>query len=117
MGGSANSLSSIFSQSLDPQPVAATYSVLAQSFTVTFNRNLTPGILNGLNWTMRPGGFLRVGNVVSALANVVSGTTNPHILGPALDTIQYAPPPSDVLAARDSTPAAAFTDYPLTILP
>ena len=117
MGGSASSLSSTFSQSLDPQPVSARYFQLAQTFEVTFNRNLTPGVLAHLNWTMKPNGFNRIANTATAAANLVTGTTAVHIAGPAIDTIKYAAAPADVTALREGTPAVAFTDFPMTILP
>lgn len=59
----------------------------------------------------------RVGVVASAAADTVSGTTGAHLAGPIPNTIEYLPPPFDVTSLLTGTPAAAFTDFPMNIVP
>lgn len=118
-GGSANSLSSTFSASLDgvPLPVSAEYTLSTQSFTCVFDQQLTPGVLAQTNWTMKQAANNRIGAIVSAAGNTVSGTTGAHLAGPLPNTIEYAMAPADVTSLLTGTPAAAFTNFPMDVVP
>ena len=81
-----------------------------------FSAYLEPGLLDFNNWRMQVGMEVRGGeNPVVAAGRWVRGNTKAGIPFPGPPTIDYMPPPFDVVS-QDSTAAPAFAGFPLTIL-
>lgn len=100
----------------EPVPVSAVAARAAGTWAVTFDRPLTAGALNAANWliTKPAGGGTVVATGASASGSVVSGTWVGGIGAPGTGSIEYAPPPFDVLSASGQ-PALAFSGFPLTV--
>lgn len=84
---------------------------------VTFSENLTPGILNPANWSIRWLGFSAPPTGASvaapgpgAVVQLVPGLGVPD---PGPDAVTFTPPPFDVTALVDSAPAQGFVGFPL----
>lgn len=84
-----------------------------------FDRPLLPGGLNTGNWTVRHGGFRYTCTGAIAAApgsHQVSAGFTAGAPDPGATSVDYAPPPPDLMATT-TVPAAAFAAFPLTPLP
>lgn len=103
--------------SLRPFPLGAyTLVIFGQRFFfVEFNEPLVPGTgLDIGNWSWTWGNYRWAATAVAAGANLIrlrpirgNPTADP-------DRISFDPPPHDVLALSDNSPAASFSDFPIT---
>lgn len=107
--------------STPPIPVLATVSKASQVFTITFDQPLTPATLSTAPWlavavlvTLERTWAPVSGPIASGSAVTWTGfTTGPGVFGPV---VHYTPPPADLFGAN-GLPAAAFSGFPLTVLP
>lgn len=99
-----------------PVPIAASWNGGTPT-RVTFSTFLEPGPLDPTNWFIYEG-FLRW-NVIAAqvlpaypnpIVELTRGFSAPFL---ALDFVQYAPPPFDVISRIGSLPAPPFDAFPL----
>lgn len=102
-----------------PVPIGATYSTGAKTLTVTFDRQLTPGFVDGANWTGRYSNKLHSGPLFPGM--IVAGATVSAVMVAGLvnvgpDVTHYNPPPFDVQSSF-GVPAAGFIDYPTVLIP
>lgn len=99
-----------------PIPLSALWDSLANLLTVTFNTPLEPGPVDANNWLFTANDDRR--RVVSPVAAGSQINASSVFLLPLVepDNIDYFPPPFDVRSASDLTPAAGFTDFPLTVV-
>jgi len=84
-----------------------------------FNCPLSPAALNGPNWTIRHGGFRYTGALLLSASPAPHQVTGSFIKGapdPGVTSVDYAPPPADLLSAT-LVPAAAFAAFPLVAVP
>lgn len=115
MGGCQHPWSITFLPPPSPRPAGATWDLLTGNWTVTFDRPLTPGVIDPGNWKMNIGGTLYRGLLASAAGAVVSGTSQPSATGPGvIDTINYLPPPYDVIGV-DLTPVIRFRLFSVAV--
>ncbi len=97
-----------------PIPIAATYEVAGDTWTVTFDQPLKAATLDITNWLLRINNF-----TVTTLTAVVSGS---QVLGTASkvggavqpNDVEYAPPPDNVQSIL-SVPAVAFSEFPFVV--
>lgn len=84
---------------------------------MTFNQALVPGLLNAGNWTMKAQNQnWVVGGSPVAVGSVVNMSMVP-IGGPALGSLcSYAAAPPDVVGLVGGVPAAAFVNFPVTVV-
>lgn len=121
MRGSASSLRSTFSPSLDPPvPIAAEFIVLFTQVIVDFSHPLLPD-LGGepASWFIRWMGVERRATTViiggGPLDNQVTISTAVVGANPGDDVVSFGPPPFDVISdTTKQIPAPAFTDFPLS---
>lgn len=85
--------------------------------TLAFDRLLTVGPLAVANWTAIAGPNQWVATSIGVEAGSPSAVTGTFVISAASPpgaTVTYAPPPFDLLGAT-GTPAAAFTNFPITV--
>lgn len=100
-----------------PSPVSATYAQNDQILRVVFDRFLEDGPLDQLNWWVRASNSKRTGLVPAFAHNkVVTCPVGFPVINPGADACFYVPPPFDVRSRHD-LPAAAFAEFPMTLLP
>lgn len=97
-----------------PLPISATINEITGAWSVTFDRLLTAATLAIANWTIRAADTIFDVTAASAAGLLVSGTSDTGIEDAGPDVISYAAAPADVLNLTGQ-PAAAFTDFPLTV--
>ncbi len=85
------------------------------TWSVTFDRPLLAGALNAANWTFNAGDEIRNATDATAAGNVVSGDSVTMVENAGPDVVNYAAAPADVVSDEDAMPAAAFSDFPLTV--
>lgn len=89
---------------------------------MVFDQPLSVAVLDPTNWTARIGNWHR-GFSNAAVFNAPPYTRldcwNWYNLGvdAGPDVINYAPPPFDVVSSPGGVPAAAFSNFPLTVVP
>lgn len=100
-------------------PVSGTFSSFLAYLLLNFDRPLQPGPIDPLNWQLRYNSTLWNGVGINAglpAAHHVSGTfTNTGIPQPPGTFLYYLPPPFDVVSTFGK-PAAAFADFPITVI-
>lgn len=91
-----------------PLPISAGWFIFPLDFRVFFDRPLTMGVLDSLNWFVRTDNLIRDFGLATAKQDHVR-LENPGIPGfnAGPDEVRYAPPPFDLLSDV-GTPAAAF---------
>lgn len=102
-----------------PFPVAARFIDATDRLEVDFNRRLKPGPLNGANWSCRVAGWAYAGPVDVGWRAIAKTAAGPVFLGlpdAGPDKCRYDPPPFDVRSKTSDLPAAAFDDFPLTVI-
>lgn len=100
--------------SLDgPIPIGATYGLLLNKLTVTFDQPLQPGPKNGAAWSARVANLVRNGvtAMVTGSQIVVDCAVGDPAIGP--NVCHYVPPPISVRSIG-GVPADAFVDFPIT---
>lgn len=104
------------SPSLEPMPLSAVAARAAGTWSVLFDLPLQAGALNAANWliTKPAGGGTVVATSASASGSTVSGTWVGGIGAPGTGSIEYAPPPFDVLSLA-TVAAPAFAGFPLPV--
>jgi hypothetical protein len=97
-------------------PVSAVAARAAGTWSVLFDLPLQAGALNAANWliTKPAGGGTVVATSASASGSTVSGTWVGGIGAPGTGSIEYAPPPFDVLSLA-TVAAPAFAGFPLPV--
>ena len=95
-----------------PIPLSAVYDAEKSQLTVTFDRPLQSGALEGSNWTWRFAGTLYDAAGAEADGTMVLLDGSPTGFEPGADVVNYSPPPFDVVSAGGE-PAAAFSDFPV----
>ena len=103
-------------------PVAATLSIATSMLIVTFDQPLVPGVSAVLNWTGRADVGAGAKFFVPAGPQGIAGSTvsGPVVLGgPTIgfDAISYLATIPDVIGLVGGLPAAAFSLFPLTVIP
>lgn len=84
---------------------------------MTFDRPLIGGVSNKNNWFVRQNNFKQPVQAPPIIAgNQVTALTNFPVLDIGPDVVTFTPPPFDVVATN-GLPAAAFADFPLTVVP
>ncbi len=73
--------------------------------------------MTGNTITFRVSNMRRRATSVNALGNRVQGSSVVVGADVGADVVDYAPPPFDIRRAVTLIPAAAFTDFPLTVIP
>lgn len=96
-----------------PPPIPIAASFVDPVLTVQFDRQLQPGLLDEGNWVFRWANDLYFVLDATAVADTVVCNSVPDVLDPGPDVVSYSPPPFDVISLL-GTPAAAFSDFPIT---
>lgn len=126
MGGCPSSRRSTFSPSPEPPagpvPVSATFGRVSQNLAVTFDQLLVPGVTDMFNWTMTvdlgPGPRVLIGGAPGAVAASTATIPMVDVVGGAgPDRCTYAAFPPDIVGLVSGLPAAAFVDFPVTLIP
>lgn len=115
-GGSASSLKSTFSPSLDPPvPIAAIWDGFLNEATITWSHNLQPVPVGDITpWVVNFNNFRRPVNGVIIAGNTVVLSTGAPILDLSPDAVRYSPPPFEVVSDTvKPTPAEGFISFPL----
>lgn len=104
-----------------PVPVSATVSAGTNVVVCTFDKPLQAGALDSLNWLIDSNHFGSQLLWLPMSPPIASGLTvtwpaTPAGTGLGPNTIQYVPPPFDVIGLN-LLPAAGFTGFPLTVIP
>lgn len=82
-----------------------------------FDRFLEDGALDHSNWRIVENAKRHVGAFpCTAAGKVVTCRMAAGVIFPALDVVDYLPPPFDVRSRHD-LPAAGFVGFPLAIVP
>lgn len=98
-----------------PTPTYAEWHRATQKFTVWFTTELQTRLLNLENWQIKANRVLWQTEDAGAQYTRVKGGARFGVpTGPG-STVSYSPPPFDVRSLAD-VPAAAFTDFPLTVV-
>ena len=100
-----------------PLPTVATYDIPSDTLRVDFDATLNPQPITGSTVTFRVSNMRRRATFVNALGNRVSGSSVVVGADVGVDGVDYGPPPFDIRRADTLLPAAAFTDFPLTVIP
>lgn len=99
-------------------PVSGTFSAFLSWLILDFDRNLQQTLIDPLNWQLRYNNTLWNGTGLNAglpAPNQVSGNfADSGIPQPPGTLLYYTPPPFDVLGPT-GVPAAAFSDFPITV--
>lgn len=98
-----------------PVPVDADYDAPSNLLRVTFDRELTPAVLDPANWSLH----FAMSRFTCSAAQVFPG--DPYTVvgvmvfaAPSIqpNKVSYAPPPFDVISTA-ALPAAAFANFPV----
>lgn len=100
-------------------PVSGTFALGAGCLVLDFDRPLQATPLDLANWALTAN--LQDWTALTMQAGApgahqVTGTYAPALASPAADRVSYSPPPHDVVSLA-GTPAIAFVNFPLTLLP
>lgn len=118
MAGSASSLSSTFLQPRSaPRPLAAQWEAATATLTVEFDKLLVTQATRRRQWTVYDGTFRHwviadAGTVFMRTVTVVIPAAAPDLTAAHLE---YTANDADVVG-RNGLPAAAFVDFPITIV-
>ncbi len=82
-----------------------------------FDAQLNPQAITGSTVTFRVNNMRRRATSVNALGDRIQGSSIVVGADPGADVVDYGPPPFDIRRADTLLPAAAFTDFPLDVLP
>lgn len=100
-----------------PVPIAASYTIPTGRIRITFDAQLNPQAVTGSTVTFRVNNMRRRGTFMNALGDQVSGDSVVVGADVGVDGVDYAPPPFNIRRADTLLPAAAFADFPLTVIP
>lgn len=97
-----------------PVPIAATLAFATGVWSVQFDKPLSSGALDPLNWTFVATNTAFAASSAAAAGDTVSGASTNE--GPFFDSdrVDYAPPPNDVIDLQ-GRPAASFGNFPLVV--
>lgn len=95
-----------------PVPAGATWQSGTAIVVVTFDQALADGALDAGNWFVSTGGPASVTGA-AVVGGVVQVQLNAAPL--SVNTVSFAPPPFDVVAAGSGLAAAAFSGFPVVM--
>lgn len=97
-----------------PVPIAATIALATGAWSVQFDQQLQPGMLNPANWTLRASGNTWAVSMAAAAGDTVSGASGLSFPNPGPDVANYLAIVPDVFDLF-GRPAPGFTDFPLVV--
>ena len=97
-----------------PVPVLAELNASTGGWSCTFDQSLRPGTVDFKNWLLRTTSEIFTPSSATAARNIVSGASASTSENPGKASVQFTPPPADVVNAIGQ-PAFAFSGFPVRV--